>query len=93
MGGVMFDKLLVNVVELSGMLGVSERTVWSMVKRGELPYVRLGKRVLFPVDEVRECIKGLVIRPDANLHLGSFSGNVVTGNKVIIGDNVVSNCQ
>jgi excisionase family DNA binding protein len=54
------DKMLVNAREVAAMLGLSERTVWSLVNRGELPYVRFGRRVLFPVDVVRDYVNGLV---------------------------------
>lgn len=39
------DKLLVDTREAARLLAVSPRTVWSMMARGELPTVRLGRAV------------------------------------------------
>ena len=36
--------MLVNVGEVARMLSVSARTVWSLVRAGDLPVVRIGKR-------------------------------------------------
>jgi excisionase family DNA binding protein len=33
-------------------LDIGERLLWSMTNRGEIPHVRLGKRVLYPVAEL-----------------------------------------
>jgi excisionase family DNA binding protein len=38
-------------------LGVSERLLWAWTDRGEVPHVRLGKAVLYPVDSLREWLK------------------------------------
>lgn len=35
-------------------LGVSERTLWSLTKRREIPFVRFGKAVRYPVHLLRE---------------------------------------
>ncbi len=35
-------------------LNIGERLLWSMTNRGEIPCVRLGKAVLYPVDALRE---------------------------------------
>lgn len=37
--------LLVDVLEAAHLLSVGERTVWALVERGELPRVRLGRRI------------------------------------------------
>ncbi|MBW7905312.1 MAG: helix-turn-helix domain-containing protein [Phycisphaerae bacterium] len=33
-------------------LGVGERLLWSMTNRGEIPHIKLGKCVLYPVAEL-----------------------------------------
>jgi len=38
--------LLLAYSEVARLLGVSERTVWSMVNQGDLPAVRLSKSVV-----------------------------------------------
>lgn len=35
------------------VLGISPRLLWSLTNRGEIPHVRLGRAVLYPVDELR----------------------------------------
>ena len=34
-------------------LGVSERTLWDWTQRGDVPHVRRGKTILYPVDVLR----------------------------------------
>ena len=35
-------------------LGISERFLWSLTDCGEIPHVRLGSVILYPVDVLRE---------------------------------------
>ncbi|MDR2762006.1 MAG: helix-turn-helix domain-containing protein [Planctomycetaceae bacterium] len=56
------ERLLVKADELAIMLGVSVKTVWNLEKRGELPHVNIGRRVLFPVDEMRRWISERTIK-------------------------------
>ena len=44
---------LLSVKEVAGMLGISKRTVWSMTNAGEIPCVRIRKRVLYRLDHVQ----------------------------------------
>jgi len=39
--------------EAARALGVSERTLWALTKRGDVPHVRIGRRVLSPLDLLR----------------------------------------
>jgi excisionase family DNA binding protein len=39
--------LLLSMKEAASALCVSERTVWTLVHNGELPHMRLGRRLLF----------------------------------------------
>jgi len=56
------DRLLVAKHEAARLLGVSASTVDNLRKRGELRGVKLGRRRLFSVAELRE----LVARKGAN---------------------------
>jgi excisionase family DNA binding protein len=38
--------------EAAAALGVSERTLWAWTAAGEVPHVRRGKTVLYPVGEL-----------------------------------------
>ena len=45
----MTEKLLLNVKEVSKLIGLSERTVWKMSACGELPApIRIGRSVRWP---------------------------------------------
>ena len=43
-------RLTLSLPEVAAWLGVSPHLVWGQVNRGELPSVRLGRRVLVPRD-------------------------------------------
>jgi hypothetical protein len=34
-------------------LGISERLLWGWTNRGEVPHIRIGKAILYPVDLLR----------------------------------------
>jgi excisionase family DNA binding protein len=42
-------RLCITVPEAAGMLGISRNFAYELVKRGELPYIKLGKRKLIPI--------------------------------------------
>jgi excisionase family DNA binding protein len=46
------DALAVAVPHAAALLDVSPRTVWSMVAKGELNTVRIGRRVLVEKEEL-----------------------------------------
>jgi excisionase family DNA binding protein len=46
------EKILLSANEVAQLLGIAPWTVHALVKRRELPHVRLGKRVLFPRREL-----------------------------------------
>jgi excisionase family DNA binding protein len=48
--------LLVSIRASAKMLGVSERTIWSMADDGRLPCVRIGRRRLFSVASLESWI-------------------------------------
>ena len=50
------DRLSYSIFEVAKTLGVSSRTVHSLIKRGEIPHFRVGQRVLIPADGLREFI-------------------------------------
>ena len=61
-------KLALTIAEAAQSLGLSERTIESMVKKGELPVRRVGRRVLLPVDALRKWINdidGVSLNDDA----------------------------
>ncbi len=54
------EKILVGEPEAAAMYSVCERTMFALRKAGEVPYVKLRGRILYPVDELRKCIKDKV---------------------------------
>jgi excisionase family DNA binding protein len=34
-------------------LGIGERLLWSMTNNGQIPHVRLGRAIVYPVDELK----------------------------------------
>lgn len=49
--------LLVSCREAAQMLGISQRTLWTLTDRGELPRVKFGQTVRYSVDDLREFIE------------------------------------
>lgn len=47
-------KIALSVQETALAIGVSDRTVHSLIKSGELPTMRIGTRQLVPTDVLRE---------------------------------------
>ena len=45
--------LAVGRSEAASMLGISERLLWTWTKSGMIPHVRIGTRVLYPVEQLR----------------------------------------
>ena len=37
-------------------LGISERTLWTWTKSGEIPCVKIGRIVMYPVLELQACL-------------------------------------
>lgn len=50
------DRLLVSAAEAARLLSISPRTLWSMTTSGELPCVRVRRRVLYAVADLREYV-------------------------------------
>ena len=50
-------KITLNVSEVSELLGISKSFVYQLVGEGELPAIRLGKRILFTKERIVEYIE------------------------------------
>ena len=44
-------------------LGISERLLWTLTKAGEIPHVRLGRAMIYPVDSLRAYLASRVDGP------------------------------
>jgi excisionase family DNA binding protein len=45
-----------NVSDAAAVLGLPERSVYKAIRRGELPGIRIGRRVLVPVTSLHELL-------------------------------------
>jgi len=52
------DTLSVSVAEAARLLGVSSYSIRNYIRRGELSAIRLGRRVLLPLDRLRDIAGG-----------------------------------
>jgi len=51
------SRLLLSSQEAAAALSICQKTLWSITRpRGDLPCVRIGRRVLYAVDELRRWI-------------------------------------
>jgi excisionase family DNA binding protein len=41
-------------------LGISERLLWSWTNQGKIPCVRVGKRIIYPTQQLREWLASQV---------------------------------
>ena len=57
--------LLLDAHEAARALRLSERTLWARTKAGEIPHVRIGRRVLYSPAALERWLAGLRIGPDA----------------------------
>jgi len=51
--GAVPERLALRPREAAAALGIGERLLWRMTRDGEIPHVRLGRAVVYPVDELR----------------------------------------
>ena len=47
-------KLSLSAAEAAAALGISERALWTRTNSGEVPHVRIGSRILYPVRELEQ---------------------------------------
>ena len=52
------EKLTLSVDETSRLLNVSRHTVYEAVRRGEVPSVKLGRRILIPRAALQRLLEG-----------------------------------
>jgi excisionase family DNA binding protein len=50
----MIEPVLIDAIAASEALAISQRTLHSLTKAGAVPHVRLGERVLYPLETLRE---------------------------------------
>lgn len=66
--------------QVSRYLNCSERTISRLVKRGELPCVRVGRQMRFDLPEVRAALRRQISRPSSDSKSNIFSNTVGSAN-------------
>ena len=62
--GVGVQPLLIKIDGAAQLLGCSRSQVYTLVARGEIPYVRLGKCIRFSREMLQEWLKQSTVHPD-----------------------------
>jgi excisionase family DNA binding protein len=57
------DQLLLTVPEAAKVLRVSRAFTYELIARGDLPVVRLGRRVLIPREELERHVRASIAGP------------------------------
>ena len=57
------EKLSLRSREAAQALGISERTLWSLCQRDEIPHVKTGRVVLFPIASLKQWLEEQTRRP------------------------------
>lgn len=53
--------------EAAKAIGISDRKLWELTKRGEVPHFRLGKKmILYPVDALQRWLDASLAQKPAN---------------------------
>jgi excisionase family DNA binding protein len=55
------------VDDAASALGVSPRTVWSLVRNGSLPALRIGTRILIPYNDLQDFVTSRADRTGAHV--------------------------
>jgi len=51
--GAEVTPLAVNMTTAAKLLGIGTRKLWELTNRGEIPHVRIGRSVRYPVEDLR----------------------------------------
>ena len=52
------ERLVVSVPEAARLLGISRTHAYELIARGELPSIRLGRRILVPLRPLMRLLEG-----------------------------------
>lgn len=54
------ERVTISVDEAAAMLGISRTSAYEYVRTGQLPAIRMGRRLLVPVKAINNLLDGLV---------------------------------
>ena len=52
------DRLALRPREAARLLGIGQRLLWSKTNAGEIPHLRIGRCVVYPIDQLRSWLAG-----------------------------------
>ena len=58
------DRLTYNVEEAGVLLGLSRTSAFEAVRRGDIPTIRIGRRILVPRKALEKMLEGAQVRAD-----------------------------
>ena len=59
------SRMTITVTETAKRLGIGRNTAYDAVRRGEIPTIRIGKRILVPVSALDRLLNGTSERSQA----------------------------
>ena len=62
-GAMKVSKSTLTVEETAELLGISRGLAFQAVARGDIPSIRIGRRILVPVDRLRTLLQGSSAAP------------------------------
>jgi len=61
------EKRLLNIKETSEYLGIKKNTLYCWVSQKKIPYVKLGRKTLFDIEDLNKFIEENKIKAEWNL--------------------------
>ncbi|HRU98008.1 MAG TPA: helix-turn-helix domain-containing protein [Ruminococcus sp.] len=55
------SKLCLSATDISGNTGLSLSTIRKLTRSGEIPHIRVGRRILYPVAEIEEWLRSQTV--------------------------------
>lgn len=55
---IVSDKIALNVSETAELIGVSQTTIYTMVKKNEIPHKRVRNRIIFSKEVISSWLRG-----------------------------------
>lgn len=68
------EPLALTAKDAARALSIGERTLWALTNSGEIPCVRIGRKVLYPVHLLREYLTELYADQGGKQHAQNKSG-------------------
>jgi excisionase family DNA binding protein len=57
------ERLTFTVEEAANLLGISRNTAYEAVRRGEIPIIRIGRRILIPRNRLEAMVNQVGVQP------------------------------